>query len=425
MICALFVQMAMAQQDNQVTTGSVFSLIGATAHIGNGEIIENAVIVLENGRIARIGTAEQISPEGEQIEVSGQHVYPGFIMPNSTLGLGEIDAVRATRDFDETGSMLPHVRSLIAYNAESKVIETVRPNGILLAQITPRGGRISGTSSIVQLDAWNWEDAALKEDDAIHVNWPSSMTRNFRGFGNIRTSGPSKTYSKEVGELKDFLSGAKAYGSGEGKTRHLPYEAMQGVFNGSKKLFVHASREKEIIDAISTLKRMDIGQLVLVGGDEAHLVSDLLIEHQVPVLVKRVHSLPSGEDVDYDLPYKRAVSLFDKGLLVALENSGGMERMNSRNLPFYAGTLTGHGMDKEEALQLITLNPAKILGIDKDYGSLEAGKSATLFVSEGDALEMRSNKLSRAYIDGREIDLETHQTRLWKKYMDKYEAQSK
>jgi len=141
----------------------------------------------------------------------------------------------------------------------------------------------------------------------------------------------------------------------------------------------------------------------------------------VSVLLQRVHSRPDKEDDDYDISFKLAKLLTDEGVLIALEPSGQMERMNSRNLPFYAGTTAAYGLDREKALQLITLNTAKILGIDKSYGSLEAGKSATLFISKGDALDMRTNHVTQAFIDGRDISLETHQTELWKRYAKKYD----
>jgi len=144
---------------------------------------------------------------------------------------------------------------------------------------------------------------------------------------------------------------------------------------------------------------------------------------EIPVLVNRPHSTPDNAYEDYDQPYKLAKLLHDAGVMVGLESSGQMERMNTRNLPFYAGTVAAFGMDKEEALSLITANNAKILGIDSDYGTLEKGKSATLFISEGDALDMRTNILSHAFIDGRELSLETHQTELWKRYSKKYSEQ--
>jgi imidazolonepropionase-like amidohydrolase len=194
---------------------------------------------------------------------------------------------------------------------------------------------------------------------------------------------------------------------------------MSGLFSGSKKLYLYADGEKEIIDAITLAKEHGIPDLVLVGGYEAHIISPFLKQHNIPVLVQHTHSLPAKADDDYDLPYKLPKLLVDGGLLVALENSG-TSNFQTRNLPFYAGQVVGQGMEKEAALQLITGNTAQILGIDTAYGTLEKGKSATLFISEGDALDMRTNQLTHAFIDGREISLETHQTELWNRYEEKY-----
>ncbi len=408
--------------DKQVET---VTISGATLHLGNGKVIEKGTIVFTDGILTEIGTTDEIQAKGNVIVANGKHVYPGFILPNSSLGLGEIDAVRATRDFDELGSFLPHVRSLIAYNAESKVVESMRPNGILLAQVTPRGGRISGTSSIVQLDAWNWEDAAVKTDDGVHLNWPNTYQTKYFSFGSVKISGDNESYQKEVEELKDYLKEARAYGEVSApKQRHLPFEAMQGVFSGDTRFYLHVQREKEIRDALDLIEEFKIQNAVLVGAYEAYKIVGPIKEHNIPVIVSRVHSLPLQEDDDYDQPYKNAAELSRNGILVALENSGQMERMNGRNLPFYAGTVSSFGITGEEALSMITLNPAKILGIDDRYGSLEKGKSATLFISEGNPLDMRTNLLTRAFIDGREISLETHQTQLWKRYMGKYEAAS-
>jgi len=196
-----------AQQTPAKKQSETISIVGATVHIGNGELIENAIVIFENGTITHIDKANNIKAQGEIIDAKNKHIYPGFIIPNSTLGLGEIDAVKATRDFDETGKFLPHVRSIIAYNAESKVSESVRPNGVLLAQITPRGGVISGTSSIVQLDAWNWEDAAYCTDCAIHLNWPSATSYNFRQH---RVSKNEK-YAEQVQEVEAYFQLAEAY----------------------------------------------------------------------------------------------------------------------------------------------------------------------------------------------------------------------
>lgn len=411
---AAFAQQTPASQQTEAIT-----ITGTTAHIGDGTTIDNCTIVFENGKITAIGTA--VTAKGKTIDAKGKHIYPGFIAPGKSLGLIEVNAVRASNDQDEIGDYIPHVRSLIAYNAESKVVESMRPNGVLLGQITPKGGRISGTSSIVQFDAWNWEDAAVKVDDGIHLNWPNSFRRGRWWLGEPRGFQPNKNYKKDIDAVATFIANSQAYGKASAKEKNPAFAAMQGLFNGSQKLYVYAEGEKEIIDAIHTTKNAGVKNVVLVGGYHAHKLTDLLKKHNIPVLVNFTHNLPSFEDDDYDFPYKLPKLLVDAGLLVGLQNASA-SNFQTRNLPFYAGQVVAQGLDKEKALQLISGNTAKILGIDADYGTLKVGKSATFFVSKGDALDMRTNQLSHAFIDGRAISLETHQTELWKRYMDKYKS---
>ncbi|MEM8522054.1 amidohydrolase family protein [Flavobacterium sp. PL12] len=412
-----------AQQIPAAKQSKSILILNATAHLGNGQIIENSAIGFVDGKINLVADASVIRLAKDAyditIEAGGKHVYPGFIAPNSTLGLVEIDAVKSSNDEGEIGMMKPHVRSIIAYTADSKVIETVRPNGILMAQITPRGGRIAGTSSIVQLDAWHWNDAIIKENDGIHVNFPSTFRRSGSWFepGGIEAN---KEYSKQISELAAFLTSAKAYLGASSKDRNLVLESTKGLFDGTQTLYINANEEKQITDAVQFAKENDIKKMVIVGGYEAHKTAELLQKNNVGVLLRRVHDMPLNEDHDIDLPYKAAKLLTDKGVLVGLENSGSHERMNTRNLPFLAGTCAAYGMEKEEALKLITSNTAKILGIDAQCGTLEQGKDATLFISEGDALDMRTNKLTNAFIQGRMISLETHQTKLNDKYKAKY-----
>lgn len=408
-----------AQQTPAPAQSEIITIKGATAHIGDGTTIENSVLVFNQGNIVAIGNASTPS-QGKVIDATGKHLYPGFIAPVSTLGLGEVDALRQTRDFDEIGDFIPNIRSLIAYNAESKVVESLRPNGVLIAQATPQGGRISGTSSVMQLDAWNWEDAVIKIDDGVHLNWPNSFRRGRWWAGEERGWKPDDKYAKNLDAIGNYFAEAMAYGKTAAASKNEGFDAMQGLFDGSKKLYIYSQREKEIIDAITVAKDAGVKQIVLVGGYEAHKIIPFLKNHNIPVLVNRVHSEPWDDDDDYDLPYKLPKLLMDGGLLVGLNAKGQMERMNTRNLPFYAGHVVGQGMSKEDALKLITGNTAKIIGIGDRYGTLTTGKSATFFVSEGDALDMRTNILTHAFIDGRAISLETHQTELWKRYMGKY-----
>ena len=413
---------AIAQQTPASKQTKTIFISGARTHIGNGTVIENGYISIKDGKILDIGDATNLKPVKHDImiDATGKEIYPGFIAPNATLGLVEIDAVKASDDESEMGQMNPHIRSLIAYNAESQLIEAARPSGVLLAQIAPRGGRISGTSSEVQLDAWNWEDAVIKENDGVHLNWPRSYSRAgwWAEPGGIE---PNKNYDKQKKEIQDFFDNASAYLMAKSAIRDITYEAMKGLTTGEKQLFIHVDGEKEIVDAVLFKKKNNIQKMTIIGGYYAFKNADLLKANNVSVLLKRVHDLPLLEDEDVNLPFKNAKLLNDAGILVGLQNQGDMERMQVRNLPFYAGTCAAWGMDKEAALQLITSNTAKILGIDANYGTLEAGKSATLFISEGDALDMRTNKVTSAYIDGRLISLESHQTELYERYKEKFE----
>ena len=417
---------AMSQPTPAASQTESVLILNGTAHLGTGDMLENAAIGLSNGKIDYVGFARSVDRAryDQVIEAKGQHIYPGFIAPNSTLGLQEIGAVRATRDDAEVGTYKPHVRSVIAFNTDSEVTPTVRTNGVLMGQITPRGGTVSGSSCIVHFDGWNWEDAALRTVDGIHLNWPSTHHRHRKdGTIDIRKR---KTYDQQFREIQHFFEEAKAYAAQERRPatspRDLRMEAMRGIFDGSLRLFVHAQDVRQITESIHFKRQMGIENLVIVGGYDAPLVADLLRENNVPVMLKRLHTLPRFAEDDVDLPYRLPKLLEDEGVLYCLQNAGDMEHMGTRNLPFYAGTAHAYGLTYEQAIKSITLSTARILGVDAFCGSLETGKDATLFISEGDALDMRTNYLTKAFIQGRSIDLDNRQRQLYRKYQTKYGA---
>ena len=409
-------------------------LYGGTAHLGDGTLIEDAAIGFDHGVISFVGSMHNVNQSdwNQVVNTEGKQIYPGFIAPNSTFGLMEIGAVRATKDYREVGRIKPNVRSLIAYNTESEITPTGRSNGVLMGQITPRGGVISGTSSVVQFDAWNWEDAVVREDDGVHLNWPRVFSKK-RDKGKI-TIEEDKRHTTSKEEIYTFFEKSKAYfdnknstginaavnTSSESTEMNLKYEAMLGIWSGEKNLYIHAHDVKQITDAVNFTKQFKIKKVVIVGGNDSYLVADLLNDNHIPVMVQRVTSLPDYQDDDYDLPYRLPVLLDEAGILFCLENSGDMEQMQTRNLPFYAGLAVGFGLDHEKAIQVITSNAAKILGIDSRFGLLKKGMSATLFVSEGDALDMRTNEVIFAVIDGRKIVLDNRQKELYYKYKSKY-----
>ncbi len=398
-------------------------LTGGVAHIGNGEVIKNSIIIFEGGKITTIAdaTTVKIDPTGRKvIDIAGKHVYPGFIAASTAMGLMEITAVRATRDDREIGGLNPNVRSIISYNTDSRVIPTVRSNGILLAQIRPVGGRVSGTSSVVQLDAWNWEDAAYKMDEGVHISWPRMYS--FKGWwadpGGIEKN---KKYGEQVEQLKDLFDQAQAYcKNSKHQEENLKLAAMCGLFDGSQQLFVHVNMIKEIIEAVNFSKKYGV-KMVIVGGKDAWMATDILKNNNIPVVIKRTQSLPSRSDDDIDLPFKLPKLLQDAGILYCITLGDGSDGFwDQRNLPFHAGQAVPNGLTQEQAIAAITSNPAKILGIADKTGTLESGKDATLIVSTGDVLDMRSSNIEHAFIQGRAIDLDNKQKALYRKFMKKY-----
>lgn len=394
-------------------------LKGVTAHIGDGTVIENAMIGFNAGKITLVdGVNASVDESGYKVvNLNGKHVYPGFILPNSTVGLREVDAVNAMSDNDEQGVYNPNVRAIIAYNTDSEVIPAIRYNGILMTQSTPTGGVISGSSSIVQLDAWNWEDAAYVTDNAIHLNWPRKQYGPRWWLGETE-SRPNPNYDKTVQELEQFFKEAKAYSEEDThEDTNLKLEAMLGLMDGSKALHIHTNSAKSMIYSVNMAKAMGVKNIVIIGGYEAMLIKDFLKHNNIPIVLRDIHTLPGEDHEDTVRPYKLPKELSDAGITYCL-GYGNANR--ARNLPFFAGTTVAYGVDYEKAVHSISGAAANILGIGDRVGTLTKGKDATLFVSEGDALDMRTNKLLHAFIQGREIQLNARQQWLYEKYSKKY-----
>lgn len=399
-------------------------LSNGTAHIGNGQVIENSYIAFSDGKIDFVSDARLTKLDMSQfdttIDVSGKHIYPGFIAPNCILGLQEAEAVRQTSDYAEVGDYNPHIRSLIAYNTDSRILETVKANGILYTQATPRYGVISGSSSVLATDGWNWEDAVLKADDGIHLNFPNSIVKH-GWWAEPQPSEKNQKFQEQLNDLRTFFENAYAYylAPEKGET-NLRFEAMKGIFNGSKNLYLHADYVKDIMMAVNFAEKFGVKKLIVVGGKDSYKITPFLKEHRVAVMVNRLHDLPELPEADTDIYYKLPYLLQKDSVMFCLQNQGDMEAMNSRNLPYLAGTAAAYGLSKEQALQSITLSTAKILGIDSLIGSLETGKMASLVVSSGDVLDMRTSRIVMAFLNGRPIKTTNFQNDLYKKYADKY-----
>lgn len=397
------------------------AITGAVIHIGNGMIVNDGIITFDRGLITAVGVAGGgINLVNHAlIDVEGRHVYPGFVLPNSTLGLIEVNSVRATSDVLEEGDINASVRSAIAYNTDSEIIPANRFNGILTAQVAPQGGLISGSSTVFKLDGWNWEDAMLAKDVGLHLHWPSYVQRQRNSETGLFETVDNENYEGQTQLLHSLFQDAQAY---SGQLLNLNLLAMQPLFNGVTKLFIHADEAKQIISAIRFARSYGIQDIVLVGGADALSVKDFLLAQNVPVIYERIHELPQREWQDVDMPFKTPFLLHDAGIKVGI-GGGATSIDRQRNLPFFAGTAAAYGLNRETALAMITSVNAEILGVADRVGTLEVGKDATLFISEGDALDMRTSQVLGAYIQGRDIDLYGTQQQLYERFRVKYANQ--
>lgn len=385
-----------------------------TIHTGNGDVIQHGFIRFDQGKIMEIGSMHNAptcnSSDCVQVNGKRRQCYPGFIALNTELGLSEIEAAIATQDHEELGGLNPEVRSIISYNTDSHIIPTVRSNGVLMAQICPGGNNalIKGQSSIVQLDAWNWEDAALSMDEGIILQWPTPD-------GNLGNPEKAKEYDQQVKNLIALLEEAKVFVPNP-KEPQLKLQVMRAMMDGKKTCYVQADLANAIQDAVVTLKKYKI-KTVIVGGQESWLVKDILKENKIPVVFQAIHRLPLRPEDDVDRNFKTPGELLASGITVALALPGSWHILN---LPFIAGETMGHGVSEEQALQMITKNPAIILGMQDRIGTLEKGKDATFFISNGDVLEILGNQIEAAWIQGRQINLDNKHKQLYRRFMKKY-----
>ncbi len=411
-------------------------ITGATLHTVSGATITDGRMLLEGGRIIAIGAATAIPDNAMAtvIAMPGKHIYPGLIAANTALGLVEVEAVRATIDTAETGAINPNSRALIAVNADSELIPVARANGVLAALSVPRSGPaglIAGTSALLQLDGWTWEEMGLVPEVGLHVTLPS-MRFNAALYPNLapaRLEDVQRMVNQRLRVLEDALEAARAYANTRTAEPKTPidsrWESMRPVFAADsatgkqRPVFMTANELPQIRYAIGLAERMGL-KLIIVGGNDAALIADLLRERRIPVIIAGVHRLPMRRGDDTDAPFRLATRLSEAGVRFCIARGGGeFDAATERSLPFEAATAAAHGLPADEALRAITLYPAQILGVADRLGSLETGKLASFFVTDGDPLDIRTN-VERVFIQGRELELTDRQTKLHKKYEQKY-----
>ena len=396
---------------------------GGTIHTISHGILENADILFENGKITSVGQNLDIPAEAEIIDASGQHVFPSLISAGSTLGLQEIGAVRATRDYAEVGAVNPNVRANVSYNPDSELIPITRSNGILLALSVPRSGLISGTSSLMMLDGWTWEDATIKHPVGLHLFWPSMNIPKPKP-GKQKEKKDKDSRLKSIQKIDDLIQKARAYAqlkaTGSPSFKHdLRLEGMLPVIFGEIPVFIHANEVQQIEAAVYWAERQSV-KMVLVGGKDSWRVTQLLKDREIPVIYTQTHSTPMRRFEQYDQAFITPSQLYAAGIKFCISNSESpFQTPHIRNLPYHAAKAASYGLSWKEALRSITLSPAEILGVDDKVGSLEASKDATFFIADGDILDIRT-QVNMAFIYGRRVDLSDRHKTLYSKYRNKY-----
>jgi len=417
-LALLFVAAAAAANTNVPPaphTGS-FSLSGATIHTVSGATIEDGLLVVEDGRIVSVGNA---NGEEADVDLGGLHVYPGLISANTVLGLVEIQAVRATVDVQEPGPINPNARAEVAVNPDSENIPVTRANGVLAALTAPLSGGslIAGRSAVIQLDGWTREDMTLRAPVGMHMSLPGLRVPDGMEEPQRRRFIDQRDEQLELlrTSFEDALAYRKAKAAGEIDEIDRRWDAMIPVFDRELPIFAHVDELMQIRYALRLAEEFGF-RLVIVGGADAWRIAELLAEREIPVIVSAVHLPPQRRWEGYSTPSENPIRLFEAGVKVAIANPGGtFTAPHERNLPYEAAEAVAWGLDPDEALRMITLYAAQILGIDDRLGSIEPGKDATFIVTDGNPLEIRTEVL-RAFVQGREIDLSSRHTTLNEKY---------
>ncbi|MEM7199700.1 MAG: amidohydrolase family protein [Planctomycetota bacterium] len=398
-------------------------LTGATLHPVAGPPLADAAIRFVDGTIQWVGAAAEIvsvTTEGDRIiEVAGKHIYPGFISAVTSLGLVEIGSISATRDETEVGDFTPEVRAAVAVNPDSTAMPVTRANGVLAAGAFPRGGALSGHAAVIQLDGWTWEDMTVTDDAGLVLRWPSRRVRWSRMAPDAATRALERVTERRE-KLDEMFGAARAYLAARAADREvatdLRFDGMRSALEGKRPVFAFAD-DLESIESVAELAARHQLRMVLVGGREARLCLDLLKRQDIAVVVTGTHRLPRMRHDAYDEPFGLPAALEAAGIRWCLATTGG--HSNERNLPYHAATAVAFGLDRDAAVRAITASAATLLGVGDRLGTLEIGKDATLFVVDGDPLEITS-VVEQAFIRGRAIDLRSKHTELANKYIEKY-----
>lgn len=386
--------------------------------------IANGTIVLTDGKIAAIGANAAVPANATVIDGTGLFVYPGMIDSGSNVGLVEMSSVAGTVDTAELGDFNPNAMAAVAINPHSELVPVTRVNGVTHVVSTPEGGIISGQSALIHLTGWTPPEMLVKSPAAMHIQFPRLRSASFGDQASDEESEKElrKTYTKDVDKLRDVLRDAQAYArAANARTqdrnvqrfdRDLILEALVPVVEGRMTVVMHANLARDIRAALAFADEFKL-KVILAGAQDVGRVVDEVKRRNIPVILGPILSLPQREDDPYDILFTNAKTLHDAGIPFAIQTT---DAHNTRNLPYHAASAAAFGLPKEEALKAVTIYPARIWGVADRLGSLEVGKNATVILTDGDPLEIRTN-VRRVFINGDEIPMDSRHTLLYEKFL--------
>jgi imidazolonepropionase-like amidohydrolase len=388
--------------------------------------IEKGTIVIRGNRIEAVGANVQVPQGAKVIDAKGGHVYPGFINARTTIGIGQNGA----RGFDDISEMLDWnqtLRTRVAYHSESETIPVARGTGITTVGVAPTGGIMSGEFAVMNLDGWTWEEATLRPNAGIALNFPALAGGGGRGGGGGGRGGrggggegADRTYDdirrerdRRVEEIIRVLDQARAYAKlGKDKPVNWELEALVPVVERRIPLLVSVAREQDIKDAVAFSEKAGVN-IILSGAIEANYAAQVLKDKNIPVILGNVLAMPSREDNFHASTYQLAGELAKAGVKFAFSSG---DNQNVRLVPFQAAMSVAWGLERDKAIRALTIDAAEILGVGNRVGSIEAGKDANLFIANGDPLEIRS-QVTHVIIQGKDVGLDSKHEALYRKYI--------
>ncbi len=398
------------------------ALTGATVHPVSGPSIANGTVIVTDGRIVQVG-AGLAAPSGARVvSLAGKHLYPVIVSPMSVLGLVEVNSVRGSNDWQETGKLNPNIRAEVGFNAESEMIPVARLNGITTTVVIPRGEAVTGTSALMAMDGWNWEDMTAKSGVALHVVWPNMTPA---ASATTTDEQQKKARDEAIDVIRNAFEDGRAYWRARdaerlaGIPRHdrdVRWDALGRALRGEIPVAFHAASLNQIRAVLSFVDEQKLPRVILVGGGDAVRVAGELKARNIAVITSGTLQTPRRRWEPYDEAYTVPVELFRAGVRYAISDGGSaFTAMNARNLPYHAAMAVAYGLPREEALKAITLHPAEILGVADLVGSIQPGRRADFMVTDGDPLEYETN-VEQVWVGGVLTSSDNRQTRLWKRY---------